>query len=75
LPSGQKAITSKWIFKEKVGPSRKVEKLKDKLITKDFMQTKGIDFYGTFVPIIKWSALELLYPLPLPKSSTYISTM
>jgi hypothetical protein len=68
LPSGKWPITSKWIFKEKVGPSGKVEKLKARLVAKGFIQKEGVDFYDTFAPIVRWSTIRIIISLATMKN-------
>jgi hypothetical protein len=68
LPLGKRPITSKWIFKEKVGSSGRIEKLKVRLVAKGFMQIEGVDFYDTFAPVVRWSTIRIVISLATTKN-------
>ena len=62
MPNRKKPINSKWIFKEKVGSSGKIEKLKTRLVAKGFMQV-GVDFYDTFAHVVRWLIIIIVISL------------
>jgi hypothetical protein len=58
---------SKWIFKEKVGPSEKVEKLKARLVAKGFMQIESVNFCDTFAHVVRWSIIRIFISIATTK--------
>jgi hypothetical protein len=56
LPTGQKVVGCKWIFKCKYGFG-KITGYKVKLVTKDYTQRKDKDFKDTFAPIARMACM------------------
>lgn len=48
LPKGRKFVVCKWVFKLKKGFDDKVERYKERLVTKGYSQKEGIDFHESF---------------------------
>lgn len=59
LPPGRKTIKCRWIFKIKTDTEGKV-RYKARLVAKGYSQEYGIDYNGTFAPVIRLSTVRLL---------------
>ncbi|KAF0727747.1 hypothetical protein Ae201684_014263 [Aphanomyces euteiches] len=60
LPTGRKALKSKWIWKVKYLPNGEVERFKARLCIKGFLQIAGVDFTDTFAPVLRLESLRVL---------------
>ena len=60
LPSNQKSIGCKWVFKAKRGEDSKVERLKARLVAKGCSQTYGENYDETFSPVVRFSSIRTL---------------
>ena len=63
LPTGQKAIGSKLIFQIKHNTNGSIKCHKARLVVKGFSQMPGIDFDGTFAPVIKLTSIHIMCAL------------
>ncbi|KAK3042700.1 hypothetical protein RJ639_000758 [Escallonia herrerae] len=60
LPSGKRAIDSKWVYKVKFHPDGTVERYKTRLVAKGYTQIEGLDFHETFAPVAKLVTVRCL---------------
>ncbi|GKB99862.1 zinc finger, CCHC-type containing protein, partial [Tanacetum coccineum] len=64
LPLGCKPLGCKWIFKRKLKVDGTIEQFKAKLVMQGFKQKSGIDYFDTYVPVIRISTIRLLIVMP-----------
>ena len=57
LPSGKKAIGSKWIYKVKLKSDGILEKHNARLVAKGYHQQHGIKFQETFFPVVRLTTI------------------
>lgn len=59
-PEGMKLVTSKFIFKRKMGDTGEVTRHKARLVARGFQQLEGIDFQETFAAVVKPTSFNVL---------------
>nr|GEY20070.1 hypothetical protein [Tanacetum cinerariifolium] len=67
LPPCHKAITSKWVYKNKYLPAGIVDKLKARLVVNGFNRKEGLDYKHTFSPVAKLATVRVLVSLATVK--------
>ncbi|GAB1600790.1 hypothetical protein Ahia01_000357100 [Argonauta hians] len=63
LPSGRKAIGSKWVFKRKYDADGNMEHYKARLVAQGFLQKQGIDYDETFCPVVRFESVRTVIAL------------
>lgn len=53
-------ICNRWMYRVKLKEDRSLDKYKSSLVTKGYDQTKGIDYKGTFSPLLKLNIIKVL---------------
>ncbi|KAL8104724.1 hypothetical protein AgCh_028795 [Apium graveolens] len=63
LPPDSKSIGLKWVFKLKWDVNRNITKHKARLVSKGYVQKKGVDFEEVFTPVTRLETVRLLLAL------------
>nr|GEX75304.1 zinc finger, CCHC-type [Tanacetum cinerariifolium] len=63
LPTNQKEIGLKWVFKTKRDAKGKIIKYKARLVGKGYVQEQGIDFDEVFAPVARIDTVRLILAL------------
>lgn len=65
LPKGVTPIDSKWVFKIKKDSDNNIVKYKARLVARGYNQRFGIDYHDTYSPVVRSSALRILFSLAI----------
>ena len=60
LPTGSRAVDSKWVFKEKTDMDGNVSVYKARLVAKGFRQVQGVDYDDTFSPVAMLKSIRIV---------------
>jgi hypothetical protein len=60
LPSGRRAVESKWVFKIKRDSEGKPIRYKARLVAQGFTQRKELDFQETFAPVARMTSQRMI---------------
>ena len=58
LPKGQPVVSCRWVFKSKLQPDGTIERHKARLVARGFSQTRGIDCFETFSPVVRYESVR-----------------
>lgn len=67
LPSGNKKIGVKWLFKTKLNEQGEVDKLKARLVAKGYKQKHGIDYTEVFALVARMETVRMIVALEAQK--------
>jgi len=60
LPEGQPIVSCRWIFKLKLESDGTIKRYKARLVARGFSQTKGIDYFETFAPVVRYESVRII---------------
>ena len=66
-PTHKRAIGVKWVYRTKLNSNGSINKHKARLVVKGYAQIFGMDFYETFVPIVRLDTTRMLLALVAQK--------
>jgi len=60
-PTNRKVVKNRWVFKRKKDSDGNVNRCRARLVAEGFSQVEGVDYEETFAPVIRFSALRMLF--------------
>ncbi|PHT78051.1 hypothetical protein T459_16103 [Capsicum annuum] len=63
LPSKNKPLGSKWIFKRKMKVDGTIDKYRTRLVVNGFKQKTGLDYFNTYSPVTRITLIQMLIAL------------
>ena len=60
LPSGRRAIHSKWVYKRKRDKNGAIERYKMRLVAQGFSQVEGFDYNETYSPVARFTSIRFI---------------
>ena len=62
-PMDQKPLTTKWVYKYKIGADGTIVKYKARMVARGFQQVEGVDYYETYAPVAKHPTYRILFTI------------
>lgn len=58
LPKDRSVVSCRWVFKSKLKTDGTIERYKARLVARGFNQTKGVDYFETFSPLVRYESVR-----------------
>ena len=68
LPAGKTPVGCRWMYTVKIGPDGRVDRLKARLVAKEYTQVYDSDYYDTFSHVSKIASVRLLLSMAAMQS-------
>ena len=68
LPAGKSPVGCRWVYTVKIGSNGGVNRLKARLVAKEYTQIYGSDYYDTFSPVARMTSIRLLFSMVAMRS-------
>ena len=76
LPLSYKPLSSKWVFKRKKKVDGSIDKYKARLVIKGYKQTKGLNYFDTYSPVIRIiNSIRIVLAIAALRNLKYIRWM
>ncbi|KAH0166409.1 hypothetical protein KCU67_g4321, partial [Aureobasidium melanogenum] len=62
-PQDRKVLSSRWVYKRKLGPDGTVAKYKARFVVRGFTQVQGLDYDETYSSVVRAPSYRLLFAL------------
>lgn len=63
LPKGRRPLSTRWVFKRKMGPSGTILKHKARFVARGFEQQQGVDFDETYASVVKPPSYKFFFAM------------
>jgi hypothetical protein len=60
LPKDKQAITERWVLKTKLQEDGTILKYKARFVARGYAQVEGVDFFGTYAPVVRVDTVRSL---------------
>jgi len=71
LPSNQKVVDYKWVFKVKRNCEGNIDRYKARLCAKGFSQRKGIDYHEIYSPTTRYDSIRVLLAIAVKNNLSF----
>lgn len=62
-PKKETVLPNRWVFKVKLKDDGTIDRYRARLVVKSFLQRPGLDYFGTFSPVVKFDSIQMMLAL------------